>query len=177
MILATYQFIDNDSKINKDCFSNLKQYLKPNPDDCCNLRASSIEGESHINLPIPEKKKKEPSDKEEKPPYEIEEKMKPLYDKPHTKISNSFKDLKMVKTVTYFKYLLGEDVIFTIESTKSKLKIVFNTQLGTLNDDRLEDVSSKGKHGIGDYRFSTDKEKDFDFIIETIKTIIDNKIK
>lgn len=32
--------------------------FNPNKNDCCNLRPLTIEGESHVNLPIPEKPKK-----------------------------------------------------------------------------------------------------------------------
>ena len=81
---------------------------------------------------------------------------------------NKNKDFTVEKTATYFKYMLSGNVILTVSATKKQLKVVLNNKKGTLDDSIYEDVSTKGKSGIGNYRVSLSDENDFKLVLNVI---------
>lgn len=149
-----------------EAYEYWKNHFNPNPDDCCNLRPLTKNGETHINQPLPEKRKVAKST--EKKVFEMPEEIKPLYEKLHKALMNKNKDFTVEKTATYFKYMLSGDVILTVSATKKQLKVVLNNKKGTLDDSIYEDVSTKGKSGIGNYRVSLSDENDFKLVLNVI---------
>lgn len=143
-----------------------QNHFNPNPDDCCNLRPLIKNGETHVNKPLPEKRKVTKST--EKKIFKMPEETKLLYEKLHEALMKKNKDFTVEKTATYFKYVLSDNVILTVTSTKKQLKVVLNNKKGTLDDSIYEDVSSKGKSGIGNYRVSISDESDFKLVLNVI---------
>lgn len=149
-----------------EAYEYWQKHFNPNPDDCCNLRPLTKNGETHVNKPLPEKRKVTKST--EKKIFKMPEETKSLYEKLHESLMKKNKDFTVEKTATYFKYMLSDNVILTVTSTKKQLKVVLNNKKGTLDDSIYEDVSSKGKSGIGNYRVSISDESDFKLVLNVI---------
>lgn len=88
------------------------------------------------------------------------------------KILNS--DIIFTPTKVYIKATIDKKILFTMECTGNKLDLVFNAPIGSLEDKKslLEDVSEKGKHGVGNYRLKINDDSYFDEIIDFVNQII-----
>lgn len=83
-----------------EAYDYWKNHFNPNPDDCCNLRPLTKNGETHVNQPLPDKKKKSQKPREKKE-FAVSEAVKPLYDKLHQEVMKKYPDMKMTVIGNY----------------------------------------------------------------------------
>lgn len=89
-------------------------------------------------------------------------------------IKSVIPDIIIEPKAVYYSYLYGKKAICTISCTSKNLRMVFNIPAGEMNDPNnlLEDVSEKGKHGVGNYRFTFHDKSRFDDIKDFLEQTI-----
>ena len=105
--------------------------------------------------------------------YEIAPGMMPLYNKFLDMLKTINKDIEVISCGTYIKFVLDKDILGSIISNNTALKISFNTTLDKLDKNTLlEDITNKGNNGVGGCRFTFKDDTDFDQIKSWINQVI-----
>lgn len=83
-------------------------------------------------------------------------------------------NIQVIKLNNYYKYVVGDKIICTIGGSGIGLDMFFNIPYGKMVDSNnlLEDMSNKGKLGVGDYRLKPLDYKYFDDIKDFIKQVL-----
>ncbi len=115
------------------------------------------------------------------PMLKLPEKQKKLFIDMKNLILEIFPQVEYKQRKLYGGFYSKSDgsAICTLEATKSKLKLIYSTTKKNLLPKNIfvEDVSNKGKWGIGNFRSEIKNESDIKKSIDFIRYVYDDKIK
>lgn len=108
------------------------------------------------------------------PIHTIKTKMITLYNELVTAVTELNTDIVFTPMKHYIKATIEQDHLFDVKSNTDKLGIYFNAKKGTLIDENnlLEDISTIGHLGNGDYRIMISDNSKIPEIIDFINQVI-----
>ncbi|MBR0382372.1 MAG: hypothetical protein IJH71_08055 [Eubacterium sp.] len=101
----------------------------------------------------------------------------PLFDSFTKLVKEVDSGIEVEQRVHYWKYALNGRVVCTISKRATRLLVCFNISAGKMIDPNniLEDCSTKGHSGLGNYLCSFSNEEHFDDFRDFIKQTIDDQ--
>ena len=106
--------------------------------------------------------------------------LKELLEKVENIIFEINSQIEKSQTNTYYKYILNNKVICSINCNPKRINLFFNIPMGNMvdNENLLIDVSNKGHIGIGDYKLAITKDMNIDYLYANkIKNYLSQTIK
>ena len=161
---ASKEYVNTTKSVNRDTASRSDM-------EVCNVFLSEAYDMLDIlGLNLTEMKD-EGEDIQPKKGHAITDSMKALFDKTDALIKETVPGIIAEEKAFYIKYSIEKNIICTIASTKTNLKLYINmkTELPDDPNNVLEDVSSIGHLGIGDWMCMYFDDRYFDDIRDFLK--------
>ena len=161
---ATKEYVNTTKSVNRDTASRSDMEV------CDEFLSEAYEMLDVLGLNLTGKKEED----ENAPPkkgHAITDSMKPLFEKTDALIKKTVPEIIAEEKAFYIKYSIGKNIICTITSTKTNLKLYMSMKTEPPDDPNnvLEDVSDIGHLGIGDWMCMYFDERYFDDIKDFLK--------